>query len=54
MISQEIQDVQKAWLVACQGKPAHALKLATDWPVPKKLQPGEVLVRVQAGALNPV
>jgi len=53
-VLQGIPDTQKAWLVTRQGKPAQSLKLVTDWPVPKKLRPGEVLVRVQAGALNPV
>lgn len=54
MVLQDIPDTQKAWLVTRQGKPAQSLKLVPDWPVPKKLRPGEVLVRVQAGALNPV
>lgn len=53
MASQTIPDVQNAWLVTRQGKPAQSLKLVADWPVPKGLQRGEVLVRVQAGALNP-
>lgn len=50
----DVPDVQKAWLVVRQGDPAKALELKSDWPVPKKLAPGEVLVRIQAGALNPV
>ena len=50
----ETPDVQRAWTIVRRGKPANALKLQTDWPVPKKLEKGEVLVRIQAGALNPV
>ena len=50
----KIIDVQRAWTVVRRGRPADALKLKTDWPVPKKLEKGEVLVRIQAGALNPV
>lgn len=49
-----IPDVQNAWVVVKQGKPRDALELKTDWPVPKKLDEGEVLVKVQASALNPV
>ncbi|XP_006458527.1 hypothetical protein AGABI2DRAFT_190805 [Agaricus bisporus var. bisporus H97] len=47
-------DVQKAWLVVRQGRPERALKLDINRPVPKRLRPGEVLVRTQAAALNPV
>ncbi|KXN82604.1 Zinc-type alcohol dehydrogenase-like protein C16A3.02c [Leucoagaricus sp. SymC.cos] len=54
MASQKIPNVQKAWLCTAQGKPAKSLKHTSDWPVPKKLEPGEVLIRVQAAALNPV
>ncbi|KII89280.1 hypothetical protein PLICRDRAFT_139690 [Plicaturopsis crispa FD-325 SS-3] len=45
---------QKAWLVVRRGKPAQAVELNTDVDVPSKLDPGEVLVKVQAAALNPV
>lgn len=37
-----------------KGAPAKALALKSDWPVPKKLEAGEVLIKVQAAALNPV
>lgn len=50
----ETPDIQRAWTIVRRGRPAYALKLKTDWPVPKKLEKGEVLVRIQAGALNPV
>jgi NADPH:quinone reductase-like Zn-dependent oxidoreductase len=46
--------VQRAWTVVRQGKPTDALVLRSDWPVPQKLEKGEVLIKVQAGALNPV
>ncbi|KAL1747403.1 hypothetical protein HDZ31DRAFT_80514 [Schizophyllum fasciatum] len=44
---------QRAWIIERRGPPEKALRLHHDWPVPKP-QPGEVLVRVQAAALNPV
>ncbi|EIW64611.1 NAD-P-binding protein [Trametes versicolor FP-101664 SS1] len=43
---------QKAWRAMRRGKPADVLALV-DVPVPAKLQKGEVLVKVQAAALNP-
>jgi len=46
--------VQRAWTVVRRGKPADALLLRSDWPVPQKLEKGEVLIKVQAAALNPV
>ncbi|CAA7265386.1 unnamed protein product [Cyclocybe aegerita] len=49
-----IPDVQRAWINLRGGTPAEALILKSDWPVPKKLAPGEVLLKVQAGALNPI
>ncbi|KAG6844721.1 hypothetical protein H0H87_004341 [Tephrocybe sp. NHM501043] len=45
---------QRAWIVERRGVPAKALTLRSDWPVPSILKPGDVLVRVQAAALNPV
>lgn len=54
MTSQPIPDVQRAWITTCRGKPAESLKLVSDWPVSKDLHPEEVLVKVQAAALNPV
>lgn len=50
----DIPDVQRAWVVIRRGKPNQALEFKNDWPVPKDLQPGEVLVKVQAAALNPM
>ena len=47
-------DVQKAWVAVRQGSPRSALELKSDWPVPSKLDPNEVLIKVQAAALNPV
>lgn len=42
---------QKAWVAARKGTPAKAVELQ-DIDVPKLVK-GEVLVKVQAGALNP-
>lgn len=47
-------DQQRAWVNIGRGTPAKALVLRSDWPVSKKLRPGEVLVKVHAAALNPV
>jgi NADPH:quinone reductase-like Zn-dependent oxidoreductase len=49
-----IPDEQTAWVVVRQGFPNKALSLKTNWPVPKELGSGEVLVKIQAAALNPV
>ncbi|TDL27567.1 NAD(P)-binding protein [Rickenella mellea] len=49
----QIPQVQKVWRVVGSGLPAKALKLE-EIPVPSDLQPGEVLVKIQAAALNPV
>lgn len=49
----KIPATQKTWRVTRKGKPADVLKL-TDAPVPAKLKKGEVLLKVQAAALNPV
>ncbi|EFI28441.1 quinone oxidoreductase [Coprinopsis cinerea okayama7 len=49
-----VPDVQKAWVVVAQGKPERALRFKSDWPVTKRLDPGHVLVKIQAAALNPV
>ncbi|KAF8061553.1 hypothetical protein FPV67DRAFT_1704135 [Lyophyllum atratum] len=45
---------QRAWIVERRGPPSKALALRSDWEVPSKLKEGEVLVKVQAAALNPV
>jgi len=49
-----IPGTQRAWIIERRGTPANALKLRSDWEVPNKLEQGEVLVKVQAAALNPV
>lgn len=49
----ELPVMQKAWRAMRSGKPADVLALV-DVPVPAKLKKGEVLVKVQAAALNPV
>ncbi|KAI0063403.1 NAD(P)-binding protein [Artomyces pyxidatus] len=45
---------QRAWRVVTQGLPKDALRLVTDLPMPTQLEPGRVLVKVEAAALNPV
>ncbi|KAF9036600.1 hypothetical protein BJ165DRAFT_1532722 [Panaeolus papilionaceus] len=50
----DIPDVQRAWTVVRSGKPSKAVVLKEDWPVPKQLPQGEVLVKIQAAAFNPV
>ncbi|KAG9100106.1 hypothetical protein FRC07_010448, partial [Ceratobasidium sp. 392] len=47
-----IPDTQKGWRVVRQGVPSKALELQT-FPVPK-IKEGEVLVKIEAAALNPV
>ncbi|KAK0470504.1 hypothetical protein IW261DRAFT_1516310 [Armillaria novae-zelandiae] len=49
-----VPQTQKAWIINRRGEPKDVLSLRTDWPVPSKLAKGEVLVKVQAAALNPV
>ncbi|KAG2157418.1 NAD(P)-binding protein [Suillus clintonianus] len=44
---------QRAWRAVKRGKPSESLVFQTDVVVPS-LSPGEVLVKVQAAALNPV
>lgn len=44
---------QQAWRIVRRGTPAHALVLE-DIPIPNKIPAGEVLVKIQAAALNPV
>ncbi|KAK0192865.1 hypothetical protein F5146DRAFT_1102619 [Armillaria mellea] len=45
---------QQAWIISRKGEPKDALSFRTDWPVLSRLAKGEVLVRVQAAALNPI
>ncbi|KAF4614751.1 hypothetical protein D9613_003251 [Agrocybe pediades] len=49
-----IQKTQRAWTVIRRGTPDNAAVLNKEWPVPQDLRPGEVLVKVQAAALNPL
>jgi NADPH:quinone reductase-like Zn-dependent oxidoreductase len=49
-----IPPTQKAWIVKQRGHPSISLELKSDWPVPTRLATGDVLVKVQAGALNPL
>ena len=53
-MSTEIPQKQKAWLVMSRGKPRDVVVLNDKVDVPSKLAKGEVLLRVQADALNPV
>jgi NADPH:quinone reductase-like Zn-dependent oxidoreductase len=53
MNTSNLPKTQRAWRAVKRGKPSEALVLQTDVPVPS-LSPGEVLVKVQAAALNPV
>jgi NADPH:quinone reductase-like Zn-dependent oxidoreductase len=49
----DIPKIQRAWRTVKRGKPSESLVFQTDAVVPT-LSPGEVLVKVQAAALNPV
>ncbi|KAF7972645.1 hypothetical protein HWV62_17312 [Athelia sp. TMB] len=49
-----IPTAQKTWKVVRQGKPSKALEFDEHSAVPSELKRGEVLVKVQAAALNPV
>ncbi|RPD55791.1 NAD(P)-binding protein, partial [Lentinus tigrinus ALCF2SS1-6] len=50
----KIPATQKSWRAVRSGEPAKALALTDSTPVPVKLKKGEILVKVQAAALNPV
>ena len=45
---------QRAWTVVSRGTPREVLLLDETAPVPSDLAAGEVLVKVEAAALNPV
>ncbi|PCH38315.1 NAD(P)-binding protein [Wolfiporia cocos MD-104 SS10] len=49
-----IPQTQQAWRATAKGAPGKVLRLDNDVPVPVKLKKGEVLVKVQAAALNPI
>lgn len=49
----DLPKTQRAWRAVKRSKPSDALIFRSDVPVPP-LSPGEVLVKVQAAALNPV
>ncbi|GBE82508.1 hypothetical protein BKA93DRAFT_761220 [Sparassis latifolia] len=50
----DIPHTQSAWRVMRQGEPSQVLRLDENVPVPIKLAKGEVLIKVQAAALNPI
>ncbi|KAI0825077.1 NAD-P-binding protein [Trametes gibbosa] len=50
----ELPKTQKAWRVTRRGKTPQEMLALVDAPVPAKLKKEEVLVKVQAAALNPV
>lgn len=50
----QIPETQRVWKVVRSGEPSKALELDEHAPVPSKLADGEVLIRVQAAALNPM
>ena len=54
MAATQIPETQRVWKVVRNGEPKVALELDEHAPVPSKLPEGEVLVKVQAAALNPV
>lgn len=45
---------QRAWLIVRKGVPQKAVVLNEQFPVPSQLAKGEVLVKVQAAAFNPM
>ncbi|KAH7924555.1 NAD(P)-binding protein [Leucogyrophana mollusca] len=53
-MSSNIPTTQRAWRALKRGKPSEALAFQSDVPVPTKLKPGEVLIQIEAAALNPV
>ena len=51
-----VPTTQRAWVCTARGTPDKVLKLQNDYPVPSssQLPKGTVLIKVKAGALNPV
>ncbi|KAI0818932.1 hypothetical protein BC629DRAFT_1278810 [Irpex lacteus] len=54
MSDPQLPKKQKAWQVVRKGLPKDAVVLNEQADVPSKLAPGEVLIKVQAAAFNPV
>ncbi|KAI0035981.1 hypothetical protein K488DRAFT_42183 [Vararia minispora EC-137] len=50
----DLPHFQRAWRVVARGPPSKALRLESDLPIPTRIPPGNALVKVQAGGLNPV
>lgn len=53
MAAGDIPTTMKAWLVTKNGEPKDALTLNADYPVPKQVKGGNILVKVTHAALNP-
>lgn len=53
MAANDIPKTQRAWLVTKNGEPRDALALRTDYPVPRQVRSGNILVKVSHAALNP-
>ncbi|EIN07538.1 NAD(P)-binding protein [Punctularia strigosozonata HHB-11173 SS5] len=55
-LSPQLPQTQKAWRVVRRGAPQEALEFnqAAPVPSPSDLKPGEIILKVQAAALNPV
>ncbi len=45
---------QRAWTNVAKGDPSDVLVIDDKRPIPTQLADGEVLIKVQAAALNPV
>lgn len=54
MSSEKVPTVQSVWRVMRRGHPSKVLQLVHDAPVGADIKDNEVLVRVEAAALNPV
>lgn len=53
IMSSPLPLTQKAWYIVRQGSPERALVLKKDLPVPRVIPKGEILIKIQAAALNP-
>ena len=54
MENTKIPTTQRAWRSVRRGVPSKSLELQDNVPVASDLQDGEVLVKIEAAALNPV